>query len=67
MRVGNLDSIDGFIGVAMFVIAVGSFVITLIWLRIGWRAMKAHERLSDAVESMARGPNSSSSKWRKDS
>jgi hypothetical protein len=67
MRLATLDSTDGFIGVVMFLIAVGSFVITLIWLRIGWRAMKAHERLSDAVESMARGPSSSSSKWRKDS
>jgi cytochrome b561 len=60
----TVNGVDGAIGVVMFLIGIGSFVVTLIWLRIGWRAMKAHERLSDAVESMARGADSSSSRKR---
>lgn len=30
---------------------------TILWLVIGWRAMRAHEKLSDSVEQIARQSN----------
>lgn len=30
---------------------------SILWLVIGWRAMKAHERLADAVDRMSRDKN----------
>jgi hypothetical protein len=32
-----------------------TIIVTVLWIVIGWRAMRAHERLADAVESIARG------------
>jgi hypothetical protein len=36
-------------GLAFLVVVWGLFV-TVIWMVIGWRAMKAHERIADAVQ-----------------
>lgn len=44
------DGSINFGGFAVIVAVAGS----LIWLLIGWRAMRAHERLSQAVEAIAR-------------
>ena len=30
--------------------AIWTFVITILWIVIGWRAMKAHERLSESID-----------------
>lgn len=30
-------------------------VITILWLSIGWRAMRAHERIADILERRAKG------------
>jgi hypothetical protein len=38
---------------AQFLIAIGALwtlIITILWLRIGWRAMRAHERLSASLD-----------------
>lgn len=39
-----------------FALALGiaGFIVSLVWLRIGWRAMQAHERLAGALEDVAR-------------
>lgn len=37
---------------AFLAILVGIFV-TIFWMYVGWHAMKAHERLADAVERLA--------------
>ena len=29
-------------------------LVTILWLVIGWRAMRAHERLADSIEFLAR-------------
>jgi hypothetical protein len=36
-------------GLAFLVVVWGLFV-TVIWIVIGWRAMKGHERIADAVQ-----------------
>lgn len=41
---------------AIFGMIVSSFV-TIFWMITGWRAMKAHEKLADSVESLARQSN----------
>lgn len=33
-----------------FFIAIGTVFIMILWLIIGWRAMKAHERLADSSD-----------------
>ena len=32
----------------MFIAALWTLVVTILWLVIGWRAMKAHERLAES-------------------
>ena len=39
-----------------YVTILFGLVTTVIWLRIGWRAMRAHERIADAVEHGALPP-----------
>ncbi len=42
--------------VAILILVV-SFVLTVIWLIIGWRLMRAHERIADGLDSfLASGP-----------
>ena len=43
----------GFGGIATLVILWGLFV-TIAWLVIGWRAMKAHEKIADSVQEYLR-------------
>lgn len=40
-----------FIIVFMYALAA---IITILWLIIGWRAMRAHEKLADSMEWLAR-------------
>lgn len=43
-------------GLAVIAILWGLFV-TIMWLVIGWRAMRAHERIADSMrEYFRRGP-----------
>ncbi len=37
-----------------FLAWVFGFAVTVIWLIIGWRAMRAHEKLAEAAELTAR-------------
>lgn len=41
---------------AVFGLIISSFVY-IFWMITGWRAMKAHEKLADAVELLARQSN----------
>ena len=34
------------------VLALWSFITTMLWLVIGWQAMRAHERIADNLESI---------------
>jgi uncharacterized membrane protein YciS (DUF1049 family) len=54
----HITGIEGFVGVWAAVFGIGSLIFSLIWLRIGWRAMRAHERLSDAMQSFSRNAES---------
>jgi uncharacterized membrane protein len=38
---------------AMLAVLFG-IITTIFWMVVGWRAMRAHERLADAAESAAR-------------
>ena len=40
----GLGMIFGFVGIA----------VSVFWMVVGWRAMKAHEKLADAAEEMSR-------------
>jgi uncharacterized membrane protein len=31
-------------------------IVTIFWMVVGWRAMKAHERIADAAGEVVRGP-----------
>jgi hypothetical protein len=45
-------------GILVVIGALWTFIITLFWLRIGWRGMRAHERLAtglDEIRHVARG------------
>ena len=40
-------------GPQIFLIVVGALwtlIVTILWLRIGWRAMRAHERLAASLD-----------------
>jgi uncharacterized membrane protein len=41
-------------GVFAYMSILFGFVVAIIWLRIGWRAMRAHERLADAADRATR-------------
>lgn len=48
-----------FAGPGMFNLLIGltalwGVMTTVFWMIIGWRAMRAHERMSEAVEQLAR-------------
>ena len=40
-------------GLAVLVMLLGIFS-TIFWMVVSWRAMKAHEKLADAVEQLTR-------------
>lgn len=44
---------QNFEDLAMLAILWGVFT-AIFWMVVGWRAMRAHERLADSVESLAR-------------
>lgn len=35
-------------------IALGGLLLTIFWMVVGWRAMRAHERLARATEELVR-------------
>jgi hypothetical protein len=37
-----------------FLLGLWGFTVTIVWIVIGWRAMKAHEKIADSVEYLAR-------------
>ncbi len=41
-------------GIAGLAIIVGTVISAIIWIVIAWRAMRAHERIADAQEQIAR-------------
>jgi len=47
----------------VWILLVGAFSVAMsvLWLYIAWRAMRAHERLASATEQMARAPQHRSS------
>lgn len=42
-------------GFLAIVAVLYSLVITILWLSIGWRAMRAHERIANVLEQRAEG------------
>jgi hypothetical protein len=46
--------IVGFAVLLWLFVATGGIAITILWLVIFWRAMRAHERLADAAERYCR-------------
>lgn len=47
-----LNSGAGFFAV---VAVLWAFVTSVLWLSIGWRAMRAHERIADVLNQRAKG------------
>lgn len=45
------SNVEGALG---FVMMALSFALLALWITIAWRAMRAHERLANAVERIAR-------------
>jgi hypothetical protein len=37
-------------GILLVIGALWTLIITILWLRIGWRAMRAHERLAASLD-----------------
>lgn len=51
---GGLDGgTAGVAGLAIFA-ALFSFITTIFWMSIAWRAMRAHERIAKVLEERAR-------------
>ncbi len=50
-----MNSIDAGTGYLAIVAVLYSLVITILWLSIGWRAMRAHERIANVLEQRAKG------------
>ncbi len=59
MNLGTAINLANGASVLWIILAgLASIVVTVLWLYIGWRAMKAHERLAAAAEQMARSSRS---------
>jgi len=43
-------------GFTLLVMA-GGLITTIFWMVVGWRAMRAHERLADAAQRISMRPN----------
>jgi len=43
-------------GLAILIALWGIFV-TIFWMVVGWRAMRAHEKIADHIEDIARRPD----------
>lgn len=41
-------------GAFAFLVTVAAVLSAIFWMIVGWRAMRAHERLADAAENHAR-------------
>jgi uncharacterized membrane protein len=41
-------------GAFAFLVTVAAILSAIFWMIVGWRAMRAHERLADAAENLAR-------------
>ena len=48
---------SGAIGGLAVLLALIGIAVTVFWMVVGWRAMKAHEKLADAAEEMSRRHN----------
>lgn len=52
MQISSIEAGTGFLAILA---VLYSLVITLLWLSIGWRAMRAHERIAKVLERRADG------------
>jgi len=50
----NINMSGGDAQVFAFLITVAGVVSAIFWMVVGWRAMRAHERIADAAEQTAR-------------
>ena len=50
----NLNVHSGGMSFLAFVAVIWGLFITIFWLVVAWRAMRAHERLASAAEELAR-------------
>ena len=48
---------SGAIGGLAVLLALIGIAVTVFWMVVGWRAMKAHEKLADAAEEISRRHN----------
>ncbi len=50
------NPIEAFQNITILTLVIG-WLITIFWMVVGWRAMRAHEKLADHVEWLARQSN----------
>lgn len=50
LTVGMNMNVGGGFGAFAFLVVLWGLFVTIAWLVIGWRAMKAHEKIADAVQ-----------------
>lgn len=41
-------------GILAVIVGLVGIAVTVFWMAVGWRAMKAHEKLADAAQDIAR-------------
>jgi hypothetical protein len=44
------------LGNLAIVVALWGLLVTIFWMVVGWRAMRAHEKIADRVDEIARKP-----------
>jgi hypothetical protein len=54
----NSSATDGIVGVLVFLVPLAGIVVTIFWMVVAWRAMRAHERLASAAETLSRNRRS---------
>lgn len=52
----NLELSTGMGGFLPVVVGIWAFFTTLFWMWIGYRAMRAHERIANSLDAPAGGP-----------